>query len=76
MAYDKQAVVDTADSLYGLVKALGDGIDVGDSVQLIDFVTKLASSASSFKDDTDAAVVHLLARIAEKVGDDRVDVVP
>lgn len=71
--YDKTKIEDAAVSLYNLVQALRDGVDASDSVQAINFLTKVTSAASSFQADKDAAVLHLISKVMEVIGDDRVD---
>ena len=73
MAYEKQQVQALADAVVDSILAVRDGgIGADDVDEAINLFQKLAAAADEFKTDTDAAALHLSARMAERFGDMRV----
>ncbi len=73
MAYEKAQVAAGADAVYEAINAVRDGIGVEDTGAAINLFTALAGCADEFKNDTDAAILHFVSRLAGRFGDDRVN---
>lgn len=71
--YDKAQVKAAADAIVDTIDAVKDGLDAGDVTAAVNLLTKVAACADEFKGDTDAAVLHLVAGIADRIGDQRMD---
>lgn len=68
MAYDKSQVGDFAEALINAFDAVKDGLDAGDATAGVALLTSLAGVADEAA-DTDAFAAHLIAAIADRVGD-------
>lgn len=73
MAYDKTQVQAAGRAVLDTIDAVKDGLDAGDVAAAVNLLTAIAAAADEFKNDTDAAILHLVATIADGVGDQRVD---
>ncbi len=73
MAYNKEQPLDTGRKLVELILALKDGLDVEDSDEFIAFGTALMGSVDEIKEDTDAAVLHLISGMTDRFGDERIN---
>lgn len=73
MAYNKSEVEAVADAVMNAIKAVKDGIGVDDTAAAIALFTAFAAAADEFKNDTDAAVLHLGGRLMTSYGDTRVN---
>lgn len=73
MAYDKDQVQAVADAVYDVVQAVKDGLDVSDMTAGMALMTAFMAAADEFKNDTDAAGLHMGARLMDRFGDSRVD---
>ena len=73
MAYNKEQVQAVADAIYDAIQAARDGIGVDDTAAAITLFTAFAGAADEFQTDTDAAGLHLAARLADRFGDSRID---
>ena len=73
VSYNKEQPMDTGRKLVELILALKDGVDVEDSDEFISFGTALMGSIDEIKEDTDAAVLHLVSGITDRLGDERLD---
>lgn len=74
MAYNKAQVQAAGVAVLNTIDAVKDGLDASDVGAAISLLTAIAEAADEFKNDTDAAILHLVATIADGVGDDRVNV--
>jgi len=73
MAYEKAQVHAAADAVYAVIQAVKDGLDIADVGAAITLLTAFVGAADEFKDDTDAAGLHLAARLADRFGDERIN---
>lgn len=71
--YNKEQVVAAADAIVATIDAVKDGLDAADVGAAVTLLTAVAAAADEFKGDTDAAVLHLVAAIADRIGDQRVN---
>jgi len=75
MAYNKDQVSELAVAFKGAIEAVKDGVGVEDTGAAIALFTALAGAADEFKADTDAAVLHFVAKVLDLFGDERVDAI-
>jgi hypothetical protein len=73
MAYNKAQVQDAGKAVLATIDAVRDGLDATDVTAAVGLLTAIAAAADEFRDDTDAAILHLVATIADGVGDQKVD---
>lgn len=71
--YNKEQVQAVGSAIVKTIEAVKDGVDVSDVGTAIELMTAFAGAADEFKGDTDAAILHLVASIADGIGDARVD---
>ncbi len=69
MAYEKPQVLAGADSVFGGINAVRDGIGVEDTGAAINLFTALAGCADEFKSNLGAAICHFIGRLADRFGD-------
>ena len=74
MAYNKAEVKNLADKVYDLLKGLKDGVGPDDVTNLVGALTAAPACQNELKEDWDAAGAHMLAQLADRFGDDRVNV--
>ena len=74
MAYNKAQVQEVGAAIVGVIDAVKDGVGVADLGAAMTLMTAFAAASDEFKGDTDAAILHLVAAIADGIGDQRVDV--
>jgi len=75
MAYNKAQVQAVGDEIIKTINAVKDGIDASDMTQAITLMTAFMSAADEFKDDTDAAMLHLAGHLMDRYGDKRQNLV-
>jgi hypothetical protein len=73
MAYNKAHVQAAGNAVLQVIDAVKDGLDASDVGAAITLLTAITDAADEFRGDTDAAILHLVATIADGVGDDRVN---
>lgn len=71
--YNKEQPKAVGKSMVTLLYGVSDGLDVGDTANLMDLIGKVQGAVDEFKGDTDAAVAHCLAGAAEEFGDRRMN---
>lgn len=76
MAYDKSQVQNAGKALVDVIDAVKDGLDAGDVTAAVGLLTAIAACVDEFKGDTDAAALHLVATVADIIGDQRVNAAP
>ncbi len=70
---NKAEVIAVADAVYGAIEAVKDGFDIEDTAAAIALITAVVAAANEFKEDWDAAGLHIISRLADLFGDGRVN---
>jgi hypothetical protein len=76
MAYNKDEVTTLADAVWNIIVGLKNGIGGDDIANLTAALMAAPAASNELKDDFDAAGLHIVARLADKFGDSRVNPVP
>jgi len=71
--YNKPDVTNLADKTYEFFKGLRDGWSNDDLMRLVETMTAAPAATNELKDDFDAAILHIISRVGDRLGDDRVD---
>ena len=72
MAYEKPHVQTLGKTLVKMGFAVADGLDVTDAAVAMELLTAFMAAADELKEDTDAALIHMLSAALDDIGDRRV----
>jgi len=76
MTYNKAEVKAVGNAVYDLLEGLSDGIGNQEIANLMKVLTAAVAASDEFKSDFDAAGPHVLAQMADRFGDRRVNPTP
>ena len=76
MAYTKSEVQAFADKLYTLLIGLKDGLGADDMNNVVATMMSAPAVMNEAKEDWDAFVLHVISVLADKFGDDRINITP
>jgi hypothetical protein len=71
--YTKGDVTGLADKVYDLIMGLRNGVGQDDLNNMVQAMMAAPAATNELKEDTDAAMLHIGARIMDRAGDDRVN---